>query len=181
MYENRKHTLTFVAVKTKRTRGVFSELTETSDRKAAWDSFIYELTQETPTIYYTKHFKSLLSDLDKLSNDYQDLIKDKDFQKTLSKLTSIEEKMLQIHCFFDAPLTFGTLLQNRTLEPTLYVIVRAPFPVPEVKRKEIRVYLGKLSDYDGKTIKDLEMDNSFVEFARGKVRQAMLDIILAGK
>jgi hypothetical protein len=168
-------------VKTKRTRGVFAELKETSDKKAAWDSFVYELTHETPTIYYSKHFKSLLNDLDKLSNDYQDLIKEKDFQKTLSNLSAIEEKMLQIHCFFDAPLTFGTLLQNRTLEPTLYVIVRAPFPVPDVKRKEIRVYLGKLTDYNGKTIKQLEMDESFVEFARGKVRQAMLDIILAGK
>ncbi len=150
---------------------------ETNDRKAAWDSFVYELTQEVPTIYYTKHFKSLLSDLDNLSNDYQEIINDKDFQKTLSKLSSLEEKMLQIHCFLDAPLTFGTLLQNRTLEPTLYVIVRAPFPVPDVKRKEIRVYLGKLTDYNGKTLKDLEMDQSFIEFARGKVRQAMLDII----
>jgi len=160
-------------MKKKRTRGVFTELTENNIANGILDSFLDFL----PHIYgYTDSQKgepSMSKDIQELHAQYLHILNDKQFRKTINRLGDIEHRILQYHCYTDPELTYGLFTQERNGEKSEYLIVRAPFPMRKQTRQELRVYLGKLSDYQGKSLEDLQMDKKFIKVAVEKMKEAM--------
>lgn len=157
----------------KRTRGVFTELSEQNIANGIMKSFLEFL----PHIYgYTDSFKgepNISDDIQELHMEYLHILSDKQFRDTINRLGDIEHKILQYHCYTDLELTYGLFTQERNGEKSEYIIVRAPFPMRKQTRQELRVYLGKLSDYHGKTLEDLQKDTKFIKLAVEKMKEAM--------
>jgi len=160
-------------MKKKRTRGVFTELSEQNIANGILDSFL----EFIPHIYgYTDSIKgepSMSKDIQELHAEYLELLNDSKFREKINRLGDIEHRILQYHCFTDVELTYGLFTQERNGEKSEYIIVRAPFPMRKQTRQELRVYLGKLSDYQGKTLEDLQKDKKFIKVAVEKMKEAM--------
>ena len=164
-------------MKPKRARGVFSELVENSMHRAAWDQMLYDLTKVKPSTESQKAFRIILKDFKTLMGQYEEMVKSKEAERLFKRLSALEIQMLQIHCLVDPAATFGTLVQSKDNVKTEYIIVKAPFPLPNQKRQEIRVYVGKLSDYKGKSLKQLLMSPKFKKDAITKLTEHMLTAI----
>lgn len=160
-------------MKKKRTRGVFTELSEQNIANCILDSFL----EFIPHIYgYADSLKdepSMSKDIQELHAVYLELLNDSKFRKTLNRLADIEHRILQYHCYKSPELTYGLFTQERNGEKSEYIIVRAPFPMRKQTRQELRVYLGKLSDYQGKSLEDLQKDKKFIKVAVEKMKEAM--------
>lgn len=161
----------------KRTKGLFTEIVKKSDGEEPWKALLKDLMKDGPSPEVRRQFSNLAQDFEKLTKVYDEMLQSENVKEMLGSLSSIETKMLQLHCFFDAPLTFGTQIQTRNRERTEYILVRAPFHFPTDQRQEIRIYLGKISDHKGKTLKELEKDEKFVYEAKQKIQHVMLEQI----
>lgn len=161
---------TFVLMSDKRTKGVFLELLPTSEKRAAWESFMLELDKGTWE-QSSCHYK----DYQHLKGQYHELLKEKPLSDKLNELASLEERLIQYHCLIDPQVIIGLLNQKRNNDTVTYVIARSPFYTPGIQRREIRVYMGRLDEYNGKSIDELEKDPKFIVDAKEKIIAAMLE------
>lgn len=165
-------------MKQKRIRGVFSELLENKRKKAAWDTLLYEVVKKDTVVQKFDNSVYYLNQVDNLRTTYIKYISEPGFRMKLQELANLELRMLQLNSLFPPILSFGILSQTRNNETTDYIICRSPFPYMDVTtRPEIRVYLGKLSDFSPKTLDEIVQSKQFIEDATQKMIQAMLEII----
>jgi hypothetical protein len=145
----------------KKLKSVFSELLPNEERKAAWQTFM-EQTEHLQKDPYAN----------KVWNKYKSLVESEEFKHTMSKAAQLELTLTQLHQMSEAELTIGTIKQDRGNEIVEYVIVRCPFTEEGKKRKEVRVYMGRMDDIR-KTVAQLKRDPKFLQEARDRVMTAM--------
>jgi hypothetical protein len=148
----------------KKLKSVFSELLPTEERKAAWQTFMEQ----------TKH---LLEDPygSRIWGTYKSLTESREFLDLVIKAAQLELTLTQLHQMNDPELTIGSIKQSRGSEIVEYVIVRSPFIEPGKKRKEVRVYLGRLDEMK-KSLAQLRKDPKFHEMAKQKVLDEMTKV-----
>ncbi len=152
----------------KRVNGVFLEILPTTKKYSAWEEFYLHTKSEKNDATYTNK-------LNTLKQEYLEMINDEPFINKLKEIAQKEIEIIQHHCIINPHLIVGLFNQYRNGESTSYVIVRAPFYSTKQDRREIRVYMKKLSDYNGKTIEDLKKDTDFMDEAKRLVKKAMME------
>jgi hypothetical protein len=148
----------------KRLKPVIYDLLPDEERKGAWQSFL-ELSQHLQKDAYAR----------KVWGEYKSLIDSKEFVEMVNKAAQLELTLVQLAQMNDPELTIGTIKQDRGSEVVEYVIVRSPFIEPGKKRKEVRVYLGRLDEMK-KSLAQLRKDPKFIEMARQKVLDEMTKV-----
>lgn len=164
-------------MKTKRTRGVFADIVPNATRRAAWDTLLSMISEHGLDAKIIKAQVKEVKEFRKLMAQYKGYVDTAEAQGVIQKLSKMESRMLQLHCLFDFRLSYGTLTQTKNGEQSVSVIARAPFHLPDQKRQELRIYLGRLSDYKGKSLEQLKKDQKFIKEAEGKMLKLMLDTI----
>jgi hypothetical protein len=160
-------------MKKKRTRGVFNEISERNLGSDFLDSFIDFLPHIFGHTDSIKEEPGISKEIQQLHTEYFTILNNKEFRATINKLADIEYRILQFHCYTDVELTYGLFTQERSGESAEYIIARAPFPMRKQARQELRVYIGKLSDYKGKTLEQLQKDKKFILSSKEKMKQSM--------
>jgi hypothetical protein len=148
----------------KKLKSVFYDVLPTEEKKAAWQTFLEQSShlQEDP---YGK----------KVWTEYKSLVESKEFIDMMNKAAQLELTLVQLAQMVDPEIALGTIRQDRGNETVEYIIVRAPFTEDGKKRREIRVYVGRVDDAR-KSIAQLKKDQKFLEEARKKVIEAMREV-----
>jgi hypothetical protein len=154
-------------------KGVFTDLIETSTRKSAFTTFIEtedissDVTLENSEIGLIR--KRVYKELQKLKEEYIDLIKDPKVQELFARLEKLETAIVQHRSILVTDVKLTLLNQKRGGSETSYVVARAPFYNPNNVKAEIRAYLGKTEDLGTDLVK-LSNDPEFM-------RRAELELI----
>lgn len=157
----------------KRVRGVFLELLPTNETRAAWETFILDIEGDDEDSRLKKN-----KEIAALKKEYNKLIEDNDFLDKLHELAEVEKKLIQQHCYIEPDITIGYLKQKRNNETVTYILGRSPFYTPDVKRREMRIYLGRLDDFDNKSIDELKKEKPFMENAKIQIIKAMKEELI---
>lgn len=152
----------------KRIRGVFLEILPSSKKYTQWEEFYLDTKSEINDISFT-------SELSKLKQEYLGMLNDDAFLNKLNELAQKEAQIIQHHCIINPHITLSLYNNERNGKITQHIIARAPFFVNKQIRREMRIYLNKLSYYKGKTIVDLKYDDKFMAEVKTKMKKAMMD------
>lgn len=117
-----------------------------------------------------RQYELLANELATAQNHYAKLINDN--REFLEKSMQFETLILQYRCQLSIIPKFNELKQKRKDGTITYLIARAPFYEPNIKRNEIKVYMGELKDF-GKDLKQIERDPAVVTKAVYQLFQMM--------
>lgn len=162
-------------------KGIFTELNETSTRKSAFTSFVetedisIDVTQEKSEIGHIR--KRVFEELQKLKEEYIDLIKDPKVQELFARLEKIETAIVQHRSILVTDVKLTLLNQKRGGSETSYIVARAPFFNPNNVKAEIRAYLGKTEELGSDLVK-LANDPEFMKRAELELVSSMEEFMI---
>lgn len=134
------------------TEGVFTTISETPNRKSLYEQFINSIGNENNPLV-----NSLLDQYRSLIYEHEDVI---------TELSSIEELILQIK-------NRDNLNDIKLYLVRDYIYARSTFFKNNGKKNDVRVIVDKLSLYQGKTIDELYLDESFMRKVHNKILTLM--------
>lgn len=162
-------------------KGIFTDLIETSTRKSAFTTFIEtedissDVTLENSEIGHIR--KRVYKELQKLKEEYIDLIKDPKVQELFARLEKLETAIVQHRSILATDVKLTLLNQKRGGSETSYVVARAPFYNPNNVKAEIRAYLGKTEDLGTDLVK-LSSDPEFMKMAELELVSSMEEYMI---
>ena len=162
-------------------KGIFTDLIETSTRKSAFTTFIEtedissDVTLENSEIGHIR--KRVYKELQKLKEEYIDLIKDPKVQELFARLEKLETAIVQHRSILATDVKLTLLNQKRGGSETSYVVARAPFYNPNNVKAEIRAYLGKTEDLGTDLVK-LSNDPEFMRMAELELVSSMEECMI---
>ncbi len=162
-------------------KGIFTELNETSTRKSAFTTFVetedisIDVTQEKSEIGLIR--KRVYEELQKLKEEYIDLIKDPKVQELFARLEKMETAIVQHRSILVTDVKLTLLNQKRGGSETSYVVARAPFYNPNNVKAEIRAYMGKAEDFGNDLVK-LANDPEFMKRAELELVSSMEEFMI---
>lgn len=155
-------------------KGVISDLVEKKDKKSAFDIFLSEppfknLEELDPSDLSKYQKKAII--LFKDAIEQYKIILEK-YNHIFENMADYEKNMIQLRNILFPVVKLTLVKQQRGHEEVQYIVARAPFYNPNIKKPEIRVYLGK-SDELGSDLESLSKDAEFMKKAKDQIVHAM--------
>jgi len=155
-------------------KGVISDLVEKKDKKSAFDIFLSEppfnnIEEIDPSDLSKFQKKAMILFSDSIGQ-YKALLEK--YNHVFENMADYEKKMIQLRNILFPVVKLTLVKQQRGNEEVQYVVARAPFYNPNIKKPEIRVYLGKSEDFDA-DIENLSKDKAFMKKAEEQIVHAM--------
>lgn len=172
------------------TKGVFTGLVESLDKKSSFHTFIdidellliefdkYGIVKTKGSDIVANHqnseIKYLVNEkLVKAKQEYSRIIRGNEFRKIVDKLVTLETEMIQARCFLKMDIKLGIAKRVlKTGEKVEYIIARTPFYRPGYVRSEVTVYMGG-TDELGDDLEKLKNDSKFMSNAYEELRDVM--------
>jgi hypothetical protein len=161
-------------------KGVFTEIIENSNKKSSYDYFTENLPYDSfwevkPDGLNKVQKKALVLHTDTLDH-YKSEIKQN--IKLFIDLAEYEMKIMQLINILNPVIKLTLVKQQRGDMEVQYVVARAPFFNPKIKKQEIRVYLGKTDDLSSNIVK-LSKDQDFMRNAKNQIIEAMFNVMVS--
>jgi hypothetical protein len=132
----------------------FAALSEGRYTKPLYRVFIDEC-KDVPSDLKTNEYKKLIS-------SYEKIIEDTKFIDTLNTLSTIEIKLMMHIASMNPEVTLGEMKLNRNGNEISYLFGRTALYSPNKIKNEVRIYLGRMSDFNG-TLEELKGDKKFID------------------
>jgi len=150
-------------------------------KKGQDDAFARFLNNEKPATIspkapkqVKKQYELLQTELETAKSKYAELL---DLYKgAFEDLVQFETLITQIRCQLTIEPKFALVKQKRKEVTITYLTARAPFFNPNIKRNEVRIYLGELKAY-GTSLASVQKKEEVIDEAKGKLFQYMNMII----
>lgn len=150
-------------------------------KKGQDDAFARFLNNEKPATIAAnapkpiqKQYKLLQNELDTAKEKYSELL---DIHRNaFEELVQFETIITQIRCQLTINPKFAIVKRKRKNETVVLLTARAPFFIPNLKRNEVRVYMGELEKY-GTSLAEVQKNKAVIEEAKGKLFQYMNMVI----